>query len=231
VLRQHEGVWTTIGAAPIAQSRRWPRDLRGEIVVAGAVSGATGLKVYLPGAFCTGSMQSELVIDCRQSTDTAWPPGGRMKATMAADRNYFSVSGEGVQSGWPPSYSMASNPDDDHPLKILTAVNGSAQLFADSPQNPMASFWRWGDELASITGCDDSWNVLVTGTGDWTQRDYLQDYEIADRQATMAGQLLEFSGPIVALWPADDAKSIRAVSRNSQTGMYEASLIHLYCGR
>jgi hypothetical protein len=95
----------------------------------------------------------------------------------------------------------------------------------------MASFWRWGDELASITGCDDSWNVLVTGTGDWTQRDYLQDYEIADRQATMAGQLLEFSGPIVALWPADDAKSIRAVSRNSQTGMYEASLIHLYCGR
>jgi hypothetical protein len=34
----------------------------------------------------------------------------------------------------------------------------------------------------------------------------------------------------VALWPSDDGKSVRAVSRNLQTGMYEASLINLYCG-
>jgi hypothetical protein len=234
VFRQLEGGWTKVDAEPIAHSRPWPRDIRGEIVVAGvdssSVSAASGLKVYLPGIFCAGSMQSKLEIACRQNPDTAWPLGGKTKATMPADRNYFNIPSDGAPSGWPPSYSVASKPDEDRPLKILTAVNGSAQLFGDSPQNAVATFWRWGDEFASLTGCEDSWNVLATGTGDWTQRDDVQDFEVADRQATMAGQLLEFSGPILALWPSDDGKSVRAVSRNLQTGMYEASLINLYCG-
>jgi hypothetical protein len=234
VLRRREATWTKIDAAPIAHSRPWPRDLRGEIVVSrdasGGVSGATSLRVYLPEVFCSGSRQSKLEIDCQESAGLAWPLGGNTRAAIAPDRNYFSISSNGAKSAWPPSYSIASNSDVDRPLKILTAVNGNAQLFASSPENPAASFWRWGDEFASIQGCDDSWNVVATGVGDWTQRDYLLDYEIADKQATAAGQLLEFSGPIVALWSSDDGKSVRAVSRNLQTGMYEASLINLYCG-
>ena len=149
---------------------------------------------------------------------------------MRLGRNYFNISVDVPESAWPNSYSIASNSDEEHPARILTAENGSAELFGDSPQNPEAIFWRWGDEFASIQGCDDSWNVVVTGAGDWTKRDYLQDYEIVDREATMAGQLLEFSGPVVALWPSEGGKSARAVSRDLQTGRYEASLINLYCG-
>jgi hypothetical protein len=229
VFSQRGGNWVRVDAASIAPYP-WPRDLRGEIVAADTVSSADALKIYLPGVFCTGSMQTRIELKCRPSAGLAWPLGGNRRAAIAPGRNYFNISVDVPESAWPNSYSIASNSDKEHPARILTAENGSAELFGDSPQNPEAIFWRWGDEFASIQGCDDSWNVVVTGAGDWTKRDYLQDYEIVDREATMAGQLLEFSGPVVALWPSEGGKSVRAVSRDLQTGRYEASLINLYCG-
>jgi hypothetical protein len=72
--------------------------------------------------------------------------------------------------------------------------------------------------------------VLVTGIGDWTVRDTLRIYRVADHQAVTVGQPLEFSGPILALWPTQDDKSARVVSRNLQTGMYEASIVSVSCG-
>jgi len=228
VFTQREGGWTKVDAAPI-EPRPRPRDLRGQIAASNTIPGADGLKVYLPDAFCTGSLQSKLQMECKPSAGTAWPLGGKITAAIVANRNYFAVQG-GAQSGWPPSYSIASNSDEDHPLEILTAANGSARLLGGSAQDPAATFGRWGDEFSSIAGCGDSWNVIATGTGDWTKRDYLQDYEIADRQARMIGQFLEMPGPILALWPSNDGKSMRAVTHNLQTGMYEASLVSLSCG-
>ena len=69
----------------------------------------------------------------------------------------------------------------------------------------------------------------MTGTGDWTQPDHIQIYEIKGHQAVVIGQPLEFSGPILALWPGDDGKSARVVSRNLRTGMYEASIVSVAC--
>ncbi|MGC1969313.1 MAG: hypothetical protein WA673_22825, partial [Candidatus Acidiferrales bacterium] len=58
----------------------------------------------------------------------------------------------------------------------------------------------------------------------------IQIYEIEGQEATAVGQPHEFPGPILALWPADDGKSARVVSRNLQTGMYEASIVSVSCG-
>jgi hypothetical protein len=230
VFRQRDGAWTKQDSAPMPHLHAWPRDLRGKIVF----SSASDFQAHLPDQFCTGTLQPKLRIDCKQSADAPWPLGGKTAAPMAADRNYFNAPADGAKSEWPLTYSIApnsiaSNPPGDPSLKILTEPNG-AWLFEGS-QHPVATFSRWGDDAASIAGCGDSWNVLATGGGDWTQRDTVQDYEIADRQARMAGPGLEFAGPILALWASDDGTSARAVSLNLRTGMYEASIISLSCIR
>ena len=69
-----------------------------------------------------------------------------------------------------------------------------------------------------------------TAAGDWTEPDHIQLYEITGDQAVAQGQSLEFSGPVLALWPADDGKSARSVSRNPGTGFYEASIVSVTCG-
>ncbi|MGA8221144.1 MAG: hypothetical protein WB780_05765, partial [Candidatus Acidiferrales bacterium] len=112
---------------------------------------------------------------------------------------------------------------------IQTELDGKARLYK-SWGKVVASFSTWGDDIASVKpGCGGTWHALVTGTGDWTQADYVQLYEIQDDQPIPIGQRLEFSGPILAMWSADDKKSARVVSKNLQTGMYEASIISVSC--
>jgi hypothetical protein len=65
---------------------------------------------------------------------------------------------------------------------------------------------------------------LVTGNGDWTQADYLR----ATRPGGTLAQI-DFAGPIVVLRGNSDGKSVRVVSRNLQTGMYEASIVSIAC--
>jgi hypothetical protein len=72
--------------------------------------------------------------------------------------------------------------------------------------------------------------VLVTGTGDWTQRDQIQAYDLKNHQALANGPPLEFPGPVLALWPSEDGKTVRVISRNLQTGAYEASIVSVSCG-
>ncbi len=226
IFKQRGGTWAKQASAPIPRSRPWPRDLRGKI----DISGTGDFKVFLPGVSCDGTSQLKLNMNCREEANAAWPMGDQTEVPIAADRNYFGARADGAGSGWPSAYSIASKVSEDPSLRIFTELNGSAQLF-EGAQYPAATFSGWGDDIASIAaGCGDAWNVLATGRGDWTKPDHIQAYEITGRQATAAGQPFEFSGPVLALWPSDDGKSARAVSRNSQTGMYEASIISLTCG-
>jgi len=79
------------------------------------------------------------------------------------------------------------------------------------------------------SACRGGWQVLASGAGDWTERDQIQLYEIRDRKAIAIGQPLELPGPTLALWPTDDGKSARVVSRNLETGLYEASIVSAHC--
>lgn len=103
-------------------------------------------------------------------------------------------------------------------------------LVIEHSAHPSAVFSGWGDDVVTVaTGCGNTWDVLVTGAEDWTQPDHIQIYEIKDRQASKVGQPLDFPGPILALWSSTDLKSARVVSRNLQTGMYEASNVSVSC--
>jgi hypothetical protein len=72
--------------------------------------------------------------------------------------------------------------------------------------------------------------LLTSGVGDWTQTDDLRAYEAAGGPIQAVGQPFELPGPVLALSVASDGKSARVVSRNLQTGMYEASIVAASCG-
>jgi hypothetical protein len=71
--------------------------------------------------------------------------------------------------------------------------------------------------------------TLITGPGDWTEPDFVQAVGLKN-QADAASEKLQFPGPILALWASEDGKSARVVSRNLQTGAYEASIVAVSCG-
>jgi hypothetical protein len=162
-----------------------------------------------------------------------WPFNEAWNTKYVAGRNYFAgfqSQSNGLEGVQPPFYSAAILHYDHGSAWILTELDGTARMYRFSAK-PSATFHGWGDDIMTIViGCETGWDVLVTGTGDWTEPDHIQIYEIENQEATAVGQPLEFPGPILALWPADDGKSARVVSRNLQTGMYEASIVSVSCG-
>ena len=84
-------------------------------------------------------------------------------------------------------------------------------------------------DAALASTCSGSPLVLSTGSGDWTVRDFIQGYEDKNQREPI-GQPTQFPGPILALWPSEDGKTARVVSRNLQTGAYEASIMSVSCG-
>jgi hypothetical protein len=151
--------------------------------------------------------------------------------------DYFSGSvafASGLETKFPAFYSAASPPAETSGLsssqRIMAGLDGQAQLFAGSAE-PAATFAGWGSDLGTLTpACGSQWQILTTGTGDWTQPDRLQLYEIKDRRAIAEGQPLEVPGPVLALWPENDGKSARVVVRNLETESYEASIVTVSCG-
>ena len=114
--------------------------------------------------------------------------------------------------------------------RIDAVLDGQAQFF-ESGADPVSSFGAWGSDVTSIaSGCGSGWQVLATGAGDWTQKDEIQLYEIRDTKAIAIGQPLELPGPTLAVWATDDGKSARVISRNLETGLYEASIVSISCG-
>jgi len=200
------------------------RDLRGEFL---DQSGQTN-RAMLGGKLCVGDGGWF----CGQPPDGLWPFANGLGAHYEASRNYF--TGLSLGAGMPeteqaPFYAIAFRQLDHGEWWITTELDGKARLY-ETPGTAAATFSGWGDDIATIeTGCDNEWQVLATGTGDWTQPDQIQIYEIRDRAAVKIGQPLDFPGPILALWSSADLKSARVVSRNLQTGLYEASTVSVSC--
>jgi hypothetical protein len=220
--------WQQESAQPISPMYV-SRDLRGRLV-AGA---ANEFKAYVAGTVCTGSWDPGLIAECKENAKQEWPNVDGMMWPYLPSRNMFlgatTYSGS-IAFKTPSFFSAAFFEDGNNSRRLFAEPNGTAELFNDVA-TPPAAFADWGSDIASIEiSCDSNWHVLVTGTGDWRQPDQVQIYEIVDNQATAVGQPLLFPGPILALWPADDGKSARVVSRNLKTGMYEASIVAATCG-
>ncbi len=229
LLERDGSAWARRDSAAIKHLHPWSRDLRGHVVM----STANAVRIFLPGVSCTGSWSSKLTLECREDAQLAWPVGEQAILPFTPERNYFAAHRlPAGQSNFelPIAYSLAMLAGNSPASWILTEAEERAELFLGG-KGPVASFAGWGDDIASLTtGCGSEGHVLATGIGDWAQPDRIQAYEIAGQQAVAAGQPLEFPGPVVALWPSEDAKSARVVIRNLQTGMYEASIISASCG-
>jgi len=208
------------------------RDLRGWI----SATDATHLSAFVGGGRCDAAWNPSLAMDCRDNASEQWPVGPA-SWTFTPGRNYFSgtvVLSSSLQARFPPFYSSASpqaaTSGQGASRRVIAGLDGEAQLF-DGTADPVSTFEEWGSDIVSIAGaCGGNWEVLATGKGDWTEKDQIQLYEIRDRKAVALGQPLELPGPTLAAWPSDDGKSARLISRNLETGLYEASIVSVGCG-
>jgi hypothetical protein len=208
------------------------RDLRGLLLL----SDATHVQAFLAATRCDALWNPNFAVECRENSAQQWPMG-LASWHFDAQRNYFSGRMSFSTTGeakFPAFYSAASpSPETGGQSAsrwVLAGIDGPAQLFAGAAE-PLETFAGWGSDILSIApACGSGWQLLVAGSGDWTQPDRLQLYEIRDRGANAIGQPLEFPGPILTLWPSADGESARVISRNLQTGLYEASIVSVSCG-
>jgi hypothetical protein len=214
-------------------SRRYtPRDLRGRLDVTDALH----VSAFVAGVRCDGAWNPSFSVECRENSGQQWPMGA-VSWTSNPSRNHFTGSvtfSNSLQAKFPAFFSSASPSPETTGLsssrRVVAGLDGQVQLFAGAAE-PASTFDGWGSDIVSIaSGCGSAWQVLATGAGDWTQKDQIQLYEIRDRKAIAIGQPMELPGPILALWPVGDGKSVRVVSRILESGLYEASIVSVSCG-
>ncbi len=229
--------WEASGTFQIPVPDHRPRDLRGLID-----SVAEIFSFQLSDVECDGGARRYFELTCSKDSWPTWPvnAGGeeRGSATMVQGRNYFggdlTIYGD-MEVTAPPFFSVAvvnRRKGVDWADWILAELDGKSRLY-DNSSKPVETYAGWGDDIVSIAaGCVTDWELLVSGTGDWTERDHLQAYETKYSASPFAiSDPLEFPGPIMALWPSLDGRAARVVSKNLQTGMYEASVVTVSCNQ
>src|SRR5579862_617163 len=206
------------------------RDLRGLLVP------GDDARAYVGKEACLKLFKDQY---CGESLHQDWPFSSDTYARFVGNRNYFAgFAKDSVERlEGQPFYTVAIGINIfDHTTPIVTTeLDGIARLY-NGTQAPKAAFGDWGDDIASIKpSCGADWQILVTGRGDWTESDRIRVYAISfgnnSATAKPEGQPLEFQGPILAMWQADDEKSARVISKNLQTGMYEASVVTVTCSQ
>src|ERR1700719_2136401 len=231
--RKEKGSWNAAETFPIPVPDHRPRDLRG---LADAFEQLFSFQ--LSDANCEGAVAGRFELTCKKGSPPAWPilSGGADRGSMniVSDRNYFNgdldVYGD-VEAQEPPFYSIAVMRRMKGSQWILAELDGKSRKY-DEPLKATAAYSGWGDEIVAVApGCGNDWQILASAAGDWTEPDRLRSYEVEKDAAVADSEPLEFSGPILALWPLLDARTARVVSKNLQTGMYEASKVTVTCSQ
>ncbi len=227
--RLESGHWQPEQSLTIAHARPWPRDLRGRLVLRKDHL----LDAYLPGVLCRTTTSSPLTLNCSASDDP-WPLGAdqiSLNGFFTPSRNYFTgalAPGIGKQTSAPQFYSAAALPRDKYTLWLFAAVDGQVHLL--DGLTDQAVKLDWGSDIASVhSACGSGWNILATGMS--SPGDSLRAFDILDREPATISRPEEFPGPITALWTESNGNGAIAVSRNLQTGDYEAFRISFTCGQ
>ena len=228
ILQSSGNKWLANGWATVRHSQPWPRDLRGHIVSTG-----DGFEAYLPGLRCAVTLIPALTANCEDSGTATWSDGN-LNVSFVTGRNYLLLSladANGIGIELPLSYSVALSRPAADSFHLMTAGIDEVQRSLQKSEVVALPPARWGDDIATIApGCGTNWDIVATAPGDWTEKDRLQTYEIAGMNAVPLGDAIEFPGPITALWSSEQGKTLRVVSRNLETGMYEASIVSISCG-
>ena len=249
--RLQGGKWQSEQTLAVAQTRPWPRDLRGRVVPARDHL----LDVYLPGTFCRSTSGPSLSLSCRESDDP-WPlVVGSFNATVgsfpsfgnasasspkiamvdaffAPSRNFFTgalTPGVGKFATVPKFFSAAFVPREKYTLWLFAAVDGQVHLVDGVSDQPAKL--GWGSDVASLrTACGAGWQVLATTAGDQGE-DSIRAYEFPDRDAVPVSAAVEFPGAVSALWTEAKGDSAIVVARNRETGSYEAFRLAIACNQ
>ncbi|MGB8523609.1 MAG: hypothetical protein WCD43_11630 [Candidatus Acidiferrales bacterium] len=112
--------------------------------------------------------------------------------------------------------------------ETVTCSSAAAAYDAAFVTKPISVQGRTVDSYVGLApACGIGQLTLVTGPEDWTEPDFIQAFGLKN-QADAVSEKIQFPGPILALWGSDDGKS-RVVSRDLQTGAYEASIVSVSC--
>jgi hypothetical protein len=116
-----------------------------------------------------------------------------------------------------------------HP-ETVACTNAAAARDAAFITKPVFMQGRTVDSYVSLApDCGIGPLTLVTGPGDWMEPDFIQAFGLKNQADAVSGKI-QVPGPILALWASEDGKTARVVSRNLQTGAYEASIVAVSCG-
>jgi hypothetical protein len=224
-----DGRWQKEQVIEVTHARPWPRDMRGRLVLRQDHL----LDAYLPGVFCQSSNTVPLTLACRASDDP-WPLSGQfpLGGFFAPTRNYFTgvlSPGIGKQTSTMKFYSAAALPRPSYTLWMFATVDGQVHLLDGITDQ--VSRLTWGSDIASVkTSCGSGWQVLAARAGDH-EVDSVRAYELPDRDPVAVSPVLDFAGGITALWTEAKGTSAVAVSRNAETGNYEAFRLAVACGQ
>ena len=177
------------------------RDPRGRIEVTGE-----SVTVHLPGTTCAGSLKLVPALQCED--------GG----LFTAARNTLDMH------DWRGPFFASAQIGGD----TLVAELDSRTHVYDAGHAPQAAFDGWGSDFVALTACGAT-HVAATSGGESQAADSVALYEMINRTPTRASELVEFPGPITALWPQGEAAL--AVSRNLSTGKYAAYSLTVGCSR
>jgi hypothetical protein len=246
--RLQGGKWQREQALGVAHTRPWPRDLRGRLT-----PGKDHLlDAYLPGVLCHSTNGASLTLSCQESDDP-WPlvagsAGGGVSANFpslvastlpaipqvggffASTRNFFTgalAPGVGKFATVPKFYSAAFLPRGRYVLWLFAAVDGQIHMVDGVSDQPARL--NWGSDVASLrTACGAGWQVLATSSG-VPGSDSMRAYEFPDRDAVPVSAALDFGATVTALWTEAKGDTAMAVTRNGETGSYEAFRVAVAC--
>ena len=246
--RLQGGKWQREQALGVAHTRPWPRDLRGRLI-----PGKDHLlDAYLPGVICHSTNGASLTLSCQESDDP-WPlvagsAGGGVSANFpslvastlpaipqvggffASTRNFFTgalAPGVGKFATVPKFYSAAFLPRGRYVLWLFAAVDGQIHMVDGVSDQPARL--NWGSDVASLrTACGAGWQVLATSSG-VPGSDSMRAYELPDRDAVPVSAALDFGATVTALWTEAKGDTAIAVTRNGETGSYEAFRVAVAC--
>ena len=249
--RQQGGRWQSEQELPIAHEHPWPRDVRGRLIPAHDHL----LDAYLPGVICSSTGTSPLNLNCRASDDpwplvagsfnsgtmSIFPSAGlssgastvvpQMKAFFASTRNFYTgalIPGVGKFKTVSKFYSAALLPRDKYTLWLFAAIDGQTHMV--DGMSDQAIRLGWGSDLTSLkTACGAGWQVLSSSPND--AEDSVRAYEFPDRDPVAVSAPIDFPGPVTALWTETRGDTAIAVSRNRETGSYEAYRVAMACAQ
>lgn len=247
--RLENGKWQPEQVFRIIHDHPSPRDLRGRLIL----TPDHAVEVYLPGELCI-STSSFAKLECRQSDDpwpllpelngplAVFPSAGvtngastvvpQERAFFAPARNFFTgvlTPTVGKFTTVPKFFSAALLVRENNPLWVFAGTDGRVHMI-DGDSDQITNF-PWGNDLAGVrTACGAGWQVLASSGGE-AAKDSIRAYEFPDRDPLAVTPEVEFDGSITALWTESRGDTAVAISRNRETGDYEAFRVALGCGQ